>query len=157
PDGGREREARQRPRGDRAGPHHAVGRGAPADSRGHHEEGRPARDGAARRHHGGEGDLGAHSTLSSAAPLARGRETDAAPRRLRHRGDGAYDGADRRRDGGADGRVGCGAHDLRHGESGRQSHGDRRYTTGEEDEAVKILVAIYSTVYAWNIPDAQVD
>ena len=69
---------------------------------------------------------------------------DIAPTRTRlsDHGDRAHDGADRRGDGGADGRVSGGAHHLRHAESRRSRDGDRRdLPGGEEGRAERALQA----------------
>src|SRR4029079_3236084 len=87
--------------------------------------------------------------------LPRGRAADRGPGRLRHRGHRENDGADRRRDGGPDGRVGRGLDHLRHGQGGRQGYGHRRRPPREEEQ-VKIVVAIYSDFSSWCIPEVQV-
>ena len=91
-------------------------------------QGRRAGGGAARRHHGGQEDARPDPALPSAgAELGRceALARRQAPRR-RHRGDLQAEGPHRRRDGGADRRLGRRAHRLRHVQVGRSRHGDFR-------------------------------
>ncbi len=98
-------------------------------------EGRRARDGAARRDHGGEADERAHPALPPAAAHARRRLARGRGRPRRDHGHGRDDRADRRRDGGADGRDGRRARpSTTWRRRSTRSMVDRRGAPGGEDE-----------------------
>ena len=97
-----------------------------ADPRRRRQEGRRDRHGADRRHHGGQADARADPALPSAARSPRSPSTSSRTRRCpacASRATAKVAGADRRRDGGADRRLGRLPHHLRHGQGRRPRHG----------------------------------
>src|SRR5205807_2892161 len=121
----------------------------------------------------------AHPAVPSVAPLERRRRAHADRTRVRYRGARTDDGADRRRDGGADsGRRRC-PDDLRHGEGRRSGDDDRRHPSGVQErrperhvsetlntcnpeiaqslDAMNVLIGVVSYASAWVMPRAFVD
>ena len=96
-------------------------------------ERRRAHDRAARRDHGGEADERIDPALPSTAALAHRGDARGAGGRRRDHGRRGDDGADRCRDGGADGGERRRAHGLRHVQGGRQGDVDRRGAAARED------------------------
>ena len=126
---------RARPTADR--PHrHVRARPRSAIRDGAVAEGRRARRRARRRHHGRQAHRRPDPALPPAADHPASRSISSldddgrrrAPRPSRPR-------TDRRRDGGADRRLGRAADDLRHGQGGRSRHGDRRRAAARQSAA----------------------
>src|SRR4051794_30087992 len=139
-DGGRRRQAPLAPsRGCPCrGAHGARDGGATARA----AEGRCARHRAASRDHGGEADERSDPALSSAAADAHRRDTRGAGRGRADRGGRGDDGANRCRDGGADGSLRRCAHRLRHVQGDRQGNDDRRRPPRREDEGAGVKAAV---------------
>src|SRR5258707_1652011 len=115
-DGGRRRQGGDAPRGDRRVPG-ANGPGdAPRHPRLRARQGRRPRGRTGGRDHGRQEDLGADPALPPPADHQRRRRLRARRSRSSDPGDGPRDGANRRRDGGADGGGRRRPHRHRHGE-----------------------------------------
>ena len=114
----------------RRGPRHHAAGNAGAHPLGQRQEGRRARRGAHRRHHGRQEDARTDPALPSAAAHASVASTskpDEALPGLRVTATGQADRPDRRRDGSADRRLRRLPDDLRHGQGGRPRHEDHRH------------------------------